>query len=124
LYFILLVPGVGMLAIGLLVIPAIVIFAFLGSCFSTFSENAAYVSDKNIFSAVLAFQIAIMVVTTEKTIQSNNVGSEEQQWGLGQTYAVMVALIPALELSKQIFRILKSPPATVQDRAPSPTRTD
>ena len=69
-----------------------------------------------------------MVVTTEKTIQSNDVGSEEQQWGLGQTYAVMVALIPMLGVCNQIFHILKSSTGTVQetvqDRAPSPTIKD
>ena len=125
LYSTLLVPGVNIPAMVSLFLPATATLMVLGSFFACgFPEKAANASETAIFSAGLALQIAIMVVTTEKTIQSNNVGSEEQQWGLGQTYAVMVALIPALELCKQIFRILKSSPATVQDRAPSPTRTD
>ena len=135
LYSFLLVPGVNVFAITLLLLPAAVIVTLLVSPFTVTParhvnlgalppQNTNHTLGKAVLPASLALQNAIIVVTIEKTIQSNNVGSEEQKWGLGQTYAVMIALIPALEVCKQIFRILEPSPATVQDRAPSPTIND
>ena len=108
----------------LLLVPAIVAFSIVASLVFTiglfvvtlachvhplaFPPRDIYpIFYKVVLCASLTLQNAIIIVTIEKTIQSNNVGSEEQQWGLGQTYAVMVALIPALEVCKQILRILK-----------------
>ena len=137
LYSLLLVPFVNVFASILLLLPALLAsspVAFLVRIIaasyipSAPPQRVFRLNFKVFYSASLALQNAIMVVTIEKTIQSNNVGSEEQKWGLGQTYAVMVALIPALEVCKQIFRLFKQSPETVQetvqDRTPSPTIKD
>lgn len=46
------------------------------------------------FNTIISYNavIAILILMTEMTIRSNHVTSEEQQWGLGQTCALMVTL--------------------------------
>ena len=45
---------------------------------------------------------AIMILSVEKTIQSNNVSSDDEQWRLGQTFAIMLSLIPFCGMCNQI----------------------
>lgn len=47
----------------------------------------------------------MLIVSTEKTIRSNIVSSEENQWGLGQTSAVLVALLSVYQILQQIWNI-------------------
>ena len=43
----------------------------------------------------------LVIVMTEMTMKSNNIGGEDRQWSLGQTFAALVALIPAFTIADQ-----------------------
>jgi len=45
---------------------------------------------------------SIMILSVEKTIQLNNVSSDEQQWGLGQTLAIILSLFPLCQICIQV----------------------
>jgi len=49
-----------------------------------------------------AIILSILILSVEKTIQSNNVSPEEQQWGLAQTFAIILSLLPVCGICKHI----------------------
>lgn len=67
-------------------------------------QPVVYTPGQRYVTAALSWSLINIniIVSTEKTIQANVVDSEEQQWGLGQTFAVFVALIPIGGIYKQI----------------------
>jgi hypothetical protein len=44
----------------------------------------------------------LLIVSTEETINHNTVGSGESEWGFGQTLALLVMLLPAIEVWEDI----------------------
>jgi hypothetical protein len=60
--------------------------------------------------------IVLLVVTTEKTIQANNVSSGEAQWTLGQIFALAVAIVPCVQLALALFG-RKKPEDPLADRS-------
>ena len=45
------------------------------------------------------FVNALIIMTTEMTMRSNTIGGEDRRWSLGQTSAMLVALIPAFSVA-------------------------
>ncbi|KAF8308823.1 hypothetical protein DL93DRAFT_2218917 [Clavulina sp. PMI_390] len=54
-----------------------------------------------IFPLTFAIIKGIIILTTEKTIQANSIGPGENVWSLGQTFAVLVSLLPITSILQQ-----------------------
>ncbi|KAF8310270.1 hypothetical protein DL93DRAFT_1659846 [Clavulina sp. PMI_390] len=51
----------------------------------------------------MVFVTGGIIISTEQTIQANNISGGENQWGLGQTFAALVALVPCGGVIQQLF---------------------
>lgn len=60
--------------------------------------------------------VAILITLTEAMINSNNIEPQEEQWGLGQTYAIILAIFVVVGLVRPLFRKY---PEVRQDRTTS-----
>ena len=69
------------------------------------------------------FVNALIIMTTEMTMRSNTIGGEDRRWSLGQTSAMLVALIPAFSVAHQWrkwFRDRRTKGTGEVDAPPSP----
>ncbi|KAF8310271.1 hypothetical protein DL93DRAFT_1657694 [Clavulina sp. PMI_390] len=68
----------------------------------------SWISDERssiLVSWTVALMNVMLIITTEMTIHANNVGPDENQWGLGQTFAVLVSLLPAGGIVHQLYNL-------------------
>ncbi|KAF8287396.1 hypothetical protein DL93DRAFT_2161662 [Clavulina sp. PMI_390] len=90
-----------MLIDGMIAMPFLAIWAIYRP-----QSMRRWVSDERL-SILVSWTVALMnvmlTVTTEMNIRANNVGPDENQWGLGQTFAVLVSLLPAGNIVHQLY---------------------
>ena len=110
------IPVVNMLVPLLLFLLVWIIFAILCRCICpasapplhprrSRSHNDVNASDSPVSITAACSLIlihSIMILSVEKTIRSNNVSSDEQQWSLGQTLAIILALLPLCQTCIQV----------------------
>lgn len=90
-------------AVAILCIPYIIIIALRMR--GNKSPNAPKIGTATFFALVYPLMTVILVMITEMTIPSNNITSEEAQWGLGQTCALIVALFSVTRIFRQVWNI-------------------
>lgn len=95
------IPGIGIL------IGALALFSLAGRVEYLFLREGLI--ELPSFFIPPTFAIVFLVILVEGTISSNSVQMEERQWSLGQTFALLVAAIPVLDLVSTIRKTYHIP---------------
>lgn len=132
-YIIAVVPILNVYAVMLALLPLLAVFIVIGKVASRWAGTEKYQQPTHANSkpgaqsqALGAYAVILtalvmnvcLIMTLEKSIRANRVSPGEGDWSLGQTFALVVAILPLVDV---ISLVLKSRTQVIRDQdAPNP----